>query len=1270
MRYLYTILLVLFAFTLVVGCGQKENKNLVNARNLIAKEKYQTAREEIRLAVEAEPDNAEARCTSEILTVIGKQDAGAWRTVVGRVLEYIAPLNADIKDLQNREAELDDDELAHLKTLIRQKNNSIGFLVKTIYKADENGEAWVQEIAANSTSLFVKVMLEAGGSYDIATREIAAEKILSLGEKAIDELIAELQNDSSTIRRQAVLFLGKLRATSAIAPLSRLLTNKSEDFEVLYGITVALEMIGYEAIQGESGRRQITDALRLVLKTNAAQARMYAAKTLGRLKAEDAAIEDLMVLLADDNAYVKTVTVEALTAIGPPVIDRMLNILEQEAENVIPDETPPEVDYIANVYIDEDREEARRNSVQSSAITILGNILAKGGIKNRESDGAIKRLINLLEDDDLRASAVTALTNIGGAAVEPLSEALANSNTPNKIRINAVLILGDINDLRAAKTLVSALMSDENKEVKANAAEALGKMKERKATTALTRALNAPDEKTRINAITALGEIKPLTSTAESSEAVAKLMHIASDKNERETVRTTAIVALGGIKPEEAIDLLIRIMLSEDETDVIRQKATWALGEIKAAKAVPPMLWILSTLRDDIKGFKRHIKGKYHTITKLNEGIEKLNVDWQPNYQQWTDVKPIPGLVRSEVAISLGKIKGVEVVKPLIKSLKDDKRAAVRKSAAWSLGEIKGDDVIGPLIDALGDDDVGIVRNEAAVALGKIKGEKVIVPLSNALRKDKYETTRKNAAIGLREVKFASAAAVLVGVLKSQPHKSDEEKETKTVIDEIVTALIKDGIVATKPLISALKSKGEEYIQVRKQAAHAIGSIADAAAVDEMIAALQDESVIVRERAAALLGGLKQRKAVEPLIKTLNDDQEWKSVRARAADSLGILRDERAVAPLLAVLNNENLEIRNSAVVALGNIKDGRAVEPLIQLIENRLADETIRNSAIAALGKIDDSKAEGIILNVLNEETGTLQYSAITALGQLGSGRALSHPAAVDKLMDILTDRSAHPTARKNAATALKNIGDERAAKNLEQVIVDETEYNITVIDSVKRNVTWEVFVNAAREFALSRQAAPKMIDRLDDTWESKTSRSYAALALGRTGTEEAIKRLNEALSDSVVDVTYAAARALGETKRQDQIKTLVDIMTDTAKAKDLRRAATQGLQAMAALSTVKDLIGILQDTAVHEEIRRDAAIALGNIGNAEAISALVDELEKTDLANLQSDIVTALVTAKSQAAVPLLKSRLDDENADIHFNAAEGLYKITGDGQGYQRG
>ena len=49
-----------------------------------------------------------------------------------------------------------------------------------------------------------------------------------------------------------------------------------------------------------------------------------------------------------------------------------------------------------------------------------------------------------------------------------------------------------------------------------------------------------------------------------------------------------------------------------------------------------------------------------------------------------------------------------------------------------------------------------------------------------------------------------------------------------------------------------------------------------------------------------------------------------------------------------------------------------------------------------------------------------------------------------------------------------------------------------------------------------------------------------------------------------------------------------------------------------------------------------------------------------------LRIDILKALGEAKSQKAVPVLKTALEDSDGDIHFWAADALYKITGDGHG----
>ena len=1278
MRYMIKITTILLCLTfLIISCGQKENKNLVNAKDLVMEGKYQDAKKEIQLALNAEGQNREILCISEVLKVRDKKSATAWQATIEKVLGYVKPLNGEIKRLKDldKDVGLDDDDLELLEMFIRQRNSSMGFLAKSIADASEKGEAWVQELMNNSSDLLVSAMLEAGKSFEPATRESVENIILKMGTNlAIDPLITELKKSTDAdIRKQAVLFLGKLRTEKAIAPISELLKNKAEDYSVVYNAVVALEMIGGEGI---------IEPLMLALKTNAAQARMYAAILLGKLRAT-AAIPSLIMLLADDNTYVQTTAINVLTFYGQPAVEPLLEVLRFDAKNVIPDEDEKsdvifEEAYIASAYIDEDILKARRISVQVAAITALSKIKA---------EAAIEPLIETLSNDDLRESVVTALTTMGGVAVNALTNTIKGERTEapsEEERIHAASILGSINDLRAVNTLVSVL-DDTNKDVRANAAEALGKMKARGENLSVVKALaeiltKETHDKTKHNAVVALGNIAQY-----EAGAARALIKIASRLDERESLRQAAITALVPIKPEEATDAMIKIMLSDDESDVVRKGAVTVLGEVKPEKAMPPMLWVLSRFYDEPKDFLRHLKREYKTPQNLNAAIEKLGVEWHPDYKNLIEVKPIPSLVRSEVAIAFGKIKNTiegydydDVVDPLILALKDDQRAVVRQQAAWALGEIVNpqDKIIPALEDALRHDDLGLVRSEAATALGKIVGEKVIDVLVDAMKNDKYETARKNAAVALDGVIFPKAASGLVDVLLNQAGKEEEKRETEAVLDAVVASLITEGdAVANKPMVSkavlpALKSEDET---VRKRAAHAFGTVAEPKDLDAMITALEDESVIVRERAAALLGKFKRRSAIDPLIKVLTDETEWKSVRARAADSLGVLRDEKALQSLLDALKDENAEVRASAAAALGKLEDVRAVEPLIEIVNKPpvLEDATVRNNAITALGTIGDSRAEDTLLKVVGTEIGAPQHNAIAALGILKSIKS------VPTLIQILEDREADPTSRVNAATALGEIEDRRAAEPLEGRLLDETEYNVTMKNSanpiIKHNVFWQAVADViTKSFTISPNATDKLISRLTDTeWEHDPVRIAAAKALGRTGTDKAIAQLKDTLdNDTVEGVRLAAGLGLGKTKRKELVQLLVEVMKDTTKAAGDRRGATQGLGEIADPSTVDDLAVIIHDTSVDINIRRDSAISLGNIGDDTAVSALLEELKKEGIdRNLKWDIISALGTAKSQAAVEELKSMLKDEDADVHFTAADYLFQITGDGHGYER-
>jgi len=1248
---------LILAVVLISGCGgTREDKNLLKARRAIASKDYKIARSAVETVLSENPGNVEAKCINTILNVRDKKDADSWSKALDNVIEYLKPLKADIKRLESIPDPTSDD-LDQLELYIRQRNSSAGFAALALAEANTEDNSLLNELSQNSGSTFIKLLLEASKSYDEDARNAAKKLVLAMGDSAIQPLTDEFNNPEPAIRQKAVELVGKLGNPEVIDSIKELVSNPKEESEVIYSAVIALETLGgYE----------IVDPLKLILKSNSSKARMHAAKLLGMMRLEEA-VPYLLPLLGDDNSYAKNCAIWALTNIDEPAIPYLIEVLEKDAKNILPDqEENMHLGFLENVYIDTERLESRRNSIQTAAMTVLANIKAASAIPN---------MIAKLSDSDLYSGASSALVNMGGYAVPTLIDLL---DSPDKdIRIRVSSILSQIGDRRAIEPLISSLKNDSEKDVRANAATALGNMRARgknnQAVEALANALES-DEKTMLNATSALGTIK-----VNNDKAIEKLIEIASNRTERESVRTDALSALQSLAPKTSTDAMLRIMMADGESAVVRKAAVTVLGAIKDEKAKPALLWINSIKHEEIDDFQRELESRYRNLSKLEDAIDKLDIPWntdypQPKYGSWREIKPIPSLVRSEVARTLGKIKGDDVVDNLIESLKEDERASVRQAAAWALGEIKGEKVVDPLINTLRKDERGNVRSECATALDKIGGKQVVKPLLKTLNDDEYEAARKAAAIGLREEKYDFAAKGLVDVLRKGIGKYEEDKEVESILDEVVTALILDGSVAVKPLINLYNSS--EKTAVRRYAIHALGSIADIEAFDTMIKALDDKSPIVRERAVALLGNFKQRDAVEPLLDVLNDKNEWKSIRARAIDSLGNLRDERSIEPILKLLDSEDDEIQNSSIIAFSKFRDVRAVPKMKKIIRDDFELPTIKDSAISALGQIGDKNAEDVLLELLNTRLGTakieltdriktLRENAIIALGKLEVTRA------VPKLLDILEDKGKNEAIRKNSATALARIGDERAVNVISQILVDETEYKVSIdVDGYKRNYLWETVVNAARTFDIKDYVAPEMIERIEDDWESYKTQAFATLALGPTRTSEAIDYLqNQSLSDPTEMIRQYAIISLGELEQKRFSELFVQIMKDSEKGTAERQSATQALGKLAIPSTTSELVEIFQDTSVAEEIRRDAAVSLGKIGNEQAVSALIDELSKSDTSkNLKLSIISGLKIAASNKAVDSLKTLLDDNDSDIHYNAALTLFEIQNEVDGYE--
>ena len=229
---------------------------------------------------------------------------------------------------------------------------------------------------------------------------------------------------------------------------------------------------------------------------------------------------------------------------------------------------------------------------------------------------------------------------------------------------------------------------------------------------------------------------------------------------------------------------------------------------------------------------------------------------------------------------------------------------------------------------------------------------------------------------------------------------------------------------------------------------------------------------------------------IEQLLVMLKD-QDW-TVRMKAAVELGTVKDQRVVEPLISALEDSDPDVRRFAAQALGDIKDPRAVKPLIATLRGKNPGD--RLSAAEALRNIKDPQAVGPLIAALRDADSTVRHSAAQALGDIKDLRA------VEPLIATLRDQDRRVLVA--AAEALADIKDPRAVPGL---------------------------LAAGATTALTRLgklATEQLTAALKDgSWSNRLT---AASALGGIQAVRAVEPLVDKLSDPILLVRQAAARAL----------------------------------------------------------------------------------------------------------------------------------------------
>lgn len=364
-----------------------------------------------------------------------------------------------------------------------------------------------------------------------------------------------------------------------------------------------------------------------------------------------------------------------------------------------------------------------------------------------------------------------------------------------------------------------------------------------------------------------------------------------------------------------------------------------------------------------------------------------------------------------------------------------------------------------------------------------------------------------------------------------------------------------------------------EQLASRDEAArlNAARMLAEQDALDSaqpLMGALGDESWRVRRLAVDGLTRHGGQDAVKSLLRALREEHRNLSVLNSALQVLA-LSGMDAIAPLIECLGDPDVDLRIYAAHALGDQHDPRAIPALIRSLED--PDTNVRYHTIEALGKLRAADAVDALLTVVESGDFYLAFPALDALTKVGDSRI------APRLVPLLEDEM----LRVPAADTLGQLGDGETVAPL-VALLNEPGAPAQVVS----------------------QSLAAIYDRYEKLYgEGSYIADLASRSIAASGAKNLLDTVNEMNDDGL----RALALVLGWMEGEAVERALTRLLGRATARKEVVAALVRYG------SRVTELL-IEQLDSEDLETRQAAVIALGRIGDARAVPALVRVLTTDD--------------------------------------------------------
>lgn len=609
-----------------------------------------------------------------------------------------------------------------------------------------------------------------------------------------------------------------------------------------------------------------------------------------------------------------------------------------------------------------------------------------------ESLEPARPLLGALKDESWRVRRVAVEGLSRRAAPDAIAALLASvrENHHHLGLLNSALQVLAMSDVDTLSPLVEFL-SDDDADLRIQAALALGEQRDVRAAPALLGALEDPDSNVRYHAIEALGKLRaPGAADALAGIAETRDFFLAFPALD-------ALTRIGDARIAPRV-----VPLLEDE--LLREAAADALGHVGDEETVAPLAALLNAADAPTRTIAR-------ALAVLHDRYER----------QYGEGAYIADLSRAAI--------NPAGAQNLLDALNDSNPEELRP-LALVVGWLEGAAVERALTRLLGHADA---RGEVVEALVR-HGSRVTELLIEQLASEDLEI-RKAAVVALGRIGDARAAPALVEVLDEDPELVIPAADALAKIGdpgafEALLALVGDPNAGVRQaVVGALNSLGSPQMparvlpllgdtdpNVRESAVKIAGYFGYPECVELLLERCRDEDERVRRAAVEHLPFLEDERATPALVRALK--KETPKVRAAAAGALAMAEGPEVSASLVEALGDEDSWVRYFAARSLGRLKVAESAKALAALARDDRANH-VRIAAVEALGSVGGETAVKAIAPLLKSDEPDVVRVAVRALGRT------ENAAARPPLLEALQSPDAE--VRAAAAEALRMTEGER---------------------------------------------------------------------------------------------------------------------------------------------------------------------------------------------------------------------------------------------------